>query len=283
MVPNAFGIIPHENPKKGPIIWQQVHVMNPPTIVDVTTENIDDLINLCIPGDKKDDPAYIKGIKTKRGWAAAAINRYGSFAKVSYGGSALTGMVQYTPDIDERIINIHCIFVPDNHYQKRGIGTALVKSLIEDMKTPKPYFDNKKPRAVVTYAFNVPGLYPQHKFYQKMGFNQANDPHLFYYPLQHGYIPQKKEYIPQKEDKGKVLIFYDPSCPHCIRFLEKTITSIREVTNIPIESVNTYENREEVTKRGTVPYCVVNKIPVTPFVLDADFQSKVRKALAGPG
>jgi N-acetylglutamate synthase-like GNAT family acetyltransferase/glutaredoxin len=272
-----------KNLKKDPTVHQQVYVMNPIKIADATKESIDDLINLCIPGDKKDDPAYIKGMKAKREWAAAIINLYGSFAKVAYVGSALTGMVQYTPDIDERIIKIHCIFVPDGHYQKRGTGTTLVKSLIGDMKAPKSYFNNKKLRAVVTYAFDVPGLYPQHKFYQKMGFNQANDPHLFYYPLQKEYIPQKKEFVPQEKDKGKVLIFYDPSCPHCIRFLEKTIKSIRDVTDIPIESINIYENREEVTKRGTVPHCVVNKTPITSCALDADFQSEVRKALDGPG
>lgn len=246
-------------------------------IKDVTTDTIDDLINVCIPG-KPVDPLLIEGINAKRRWALKVLNTYGSFAKLAY-DETLAGMIQFLPDVDERIIEIQCIFVPQAKDHRRGIGTQLLKALIEDMKSPKPYFDHKKPEALITSAFDVPGRYPQHKFYQKMGFTM-DDPHLMCYPLESGFKYTKKEFVPQEEDAGKVLIFYDPSCPFNASFREKIVKSIKEITDIPIKIINTFENREKVKKRGNVPYCVVNKKPIESFVLDEeDFQQEVRKAL----
>jgi hypothetical protein len=53
-------------------------------ITNVNLENVDHLIDLCIPMDKKNDPLFIKGINTKKKWMAQAIKRYGSIAKLAY-------------------------------------------------------------------------------------------------------------------------------------------------------------------------------------------------------
>jgi len=247
-------------------------------IEDVTTDTIDDLINVCIP-DEPVDPLLTEGINTKKIWAQKVLETYGSFAKLAY-DETLAGMIQFLPDVDERIIEIQCIFVPQIKNHRRGVGTQLLKALMKDMKSPKPYFDHKKPEALVTYAFDVPGRYPQHKFYQKMGFTNVDDPYLMYYPLESGFKYTEKEFVPQEEDAGKVLIFYDPSCPFNASFREKIVESIKEITNIPVKIINTFENREEIKKRGNVPYCVVNKKPIESFVLDEeDFQQEVKKAL----
>lgn len=249
-------------------------------IKDVDEGMIDDLISLCAP--EKEDPLLVKGIKTKKKWAQNVLKMYGSFAKIAYVDSTPAGMIQYIPDIDERIIEIQCIFVPDSQHHKKRIGSNLLKAVIKDMETPKSYFNDENPLALVAHAFEVPGWFPQHTFYQKMGFNQVgNDPYLLYYPFQKGYIHEKKEFIPQKEDEGKVLIFYNPSCPFCIQFVEKATASIREVVDIPIRPINTLEDKKEVKKRGRVPVCVVNKIPIKSFFADKEkFQSEIKKALA---
>lgn len=249
-------------------------------IEDVNPDNVDDLIILCIP-DKK-DPLLIKGIKEKEKWAQKMLEMYGTFAKLAYAESQLVGMIQVAPNPDEKIVEIQCIFVPDEQNHKKGIGSSLLKALVEDMQNPKPYFGSRTPRALVTYAFEVPGLYPQHEFYLKMGFERVIDnPYLLYYPLREGYVyNREKKFIPQKEDEGKALIFYDPSCPFCISFNEKIIESIREVADIPIRVINKVEDSEEVRKRGSVPLLVVNKNPIESFVFDENFQSEVLKALS---
>lgn len=247
-------------------------------IEDVNSDNVDDLIILCIP-DKK-DPLLMKGMKEKKKWAQKMLEMYGTFAKLAYEESQLVGMIQAAPNPDEEIVEILCIFVPDEQNHKKGIGSSLLKALIKDMQNPKPYFSSRIPRALVTYAFEVSGLYPQHEFYLKMGFERVVDnPYLLYYPLQEGYVYDRKEFIPQKEDEGRALIFYDPSCPFCVSFNEKIIESIREIADIPIRVINKIEDSEEVRKRGNVPLLVVNKNPIESFVFDENFQSEILKAL----
>lgn len=250
-------------------------------IENVNLENLKELISLCIPDGKENDTLFIEGAKVKKKWATHMLKTYGSFAKLAYLGPTLVGMIQYMPNPDEKIVEIQCIFVPDKQNNRKGIGSTLLKTLIEEMKTPKLYF-NSTPHALVAHAFEVSGWYPQHKFYQKMGFYQVeNDCYLLYYPLQEGYVYEKKEFIPQKEDEGKALIFYDPSCPFCVSFNAKTTEAIREITDIPITLINTFEDSKEVKKRGTVPFCVVNKKPIKSFVFDENFQSEVEEALKG--
>jgi GNAT superfamily N-acetyltransferase len=258
-------------------------------IRDVNLENIDDLINLCIPPDKKDDPLYVEGIKAKKKWATQVIEKYGSIAKLAYSNSKPVGLIQYQPNPEERLVKISCIFVPEEENLRKGIGKSLLKALIEDMKEPKPAFSNDIPLALVTWAFEVPGRYPQHNFYQRMKFRKVkeDDPFLLYYPLkkEFTYRPKEKKFIPQEEDRGKALIFYDPSCPFSIIFSEKMKGLIVETApNIQIRIINNFEEPEEVEKRGKVPSCAVNGKPIETFFMDKEnFQKEVREALRYSG
>jgi GNAT superfamily N-acetyltransferase len=255
------------------------------TIRDVNLENVNHLIDLCIPLDKKDDPLFIKGMNTKKKWATQAIERYGSIAKLAYFDSKPVGLIQYQPNSEERLVEIGCIFVPEKENLRKGIGESLLRALIEEMKKPKLVFNNDVPLAFVTWAFQVPGWYPQHEFYQKMGFKRVkkDDPFLLYYPIKKEYVyyPKEKKFIPQKEDRGKTIIFYDPSCPFSIYFSEKIKESIREVApDIPIRMVNKFEDSEEVKKREQVPFCAVNGKPIETFFMDKEnFQKEVKRAL----
>jgi GNAT superfamily N-acetyltransferase/glutaredoxin len=254
-------------------------------IMDVTLENLDDLIYLCIPPDRRRDPPFVRGAEMKRRWAAQAIEKYGSIAKLAYLDSKPVGLIQYQLNPKERVVEISCIFVPDEKNHKKGIGRSLLKTLIEDVKNMKVSSDNDSFLALVTWAFEVPSFYPQHKFYQKMGFKRVkrDNPYWLYFPLRRGYVytAAEERFIPQKEDKGKALIFYDPSCPFCIYFAERIEESIKEVApDIPVRLINMFEEPEEVKKRGKVPYCVVNGKPIGTFFEDKEkFQNEVTEAL----
>jgi len=252
-------------------------------IRDVTLENVDDLIDLCIPPGRKDDPLFIEGMRMKRRWAAKAIEKYGNIAKLAYLDSKPAGLIQYQPNLEERLVEISCIFVPDKKNLRKGIGSSLLKALIEEVKKRGKTSGKDSFLALVTWAFQVPGTYPQHEFYQRMGFKRVReeDPFLLYYPLEKGYVHRIKEeaFIPQEEDMGKALIFYDPSCPFCIYFSEKIKESIREVApNIPVRMINMFEEPEEVKKRSRVPYCAVNGKPIESFFMDKEnLKKKFRK------
>ncbi|KPV65291.1 MAG: hypothetical protein AOA65_0326 [Candidatus Bathyarchaeota archaeon BA1] len=73
-------------------------------IRDVNLENIEDLINLCIPSDKKDDPLFIEGMRVKKKWATQAIEKYGNIAKLPYLNSKPVGLIQYQPYLEERLV-----------------------------------------------------------------------------------------------------------------------------------------------------------------------------------
>jgi len=254
-------------------------------IRDVNLKNADDLINLCIPPERRNDPLFIEGIRTKKRWITQAIEKYGSIAKLAYINSKPVGLIQYRYNLGERLVEIDCIFVPEEKYLRRGIGRSLLNALIEDVKKREARGEGPF-LALVTWAFQVPGLYPQHEFYQKMGFKRVEEdnPFLLYYPLEEGYVHKVREktFIPQKEDTGKALIFYDPSCPFCIYFSEKIKEAVREVApEIPVRMINMFEEPEEVKKRGRVPHCAVNGKPIETFFMDKEnFQREVKKALS---
>jgi len=137
------------------------------------------------------------------------------------------GLIQYQLNSEERLVEISCIFVPEGKNLKKGIGSSLLTALIEDVKKKRKTLGKGSFLALVTWAFQVPGFYPQHEFYERRGFKRVkdDDPFLLYYPLEEDYVHRVKEkmFIAQEEDAGKALIFYDPSCPFCIYFSEKIV------------------------------------------------------------
>lgn len=255
-------------------------------IKDVEPGEIDVLINLCIPPERRDFPSFVEGAAAKRNWAKKSLEMFGGIAKIAYLNGSPAGLIQYQPKPEEKLLEITCIFVPESRNQQRGVGKALLNALIKDADKPKPYFGGTSPLALITWAFGVPGYFPQNMFYLKMGFQKAveNNPFLLYYPLKEGYVYQPKpgKYTPQPEDKGKALIFYDPSCPFCVYFTEQIKTAISEAApNLPIRAINMFEEHGEVEKRGQVPICAVNGKPITAFFLDKEsFQKEVKEALA---
>lgn len=253
-------------------------------ITDVNLENAEDLINLCIPPDKKDDPLFIAGMKAKKKWATEAIKKHGSIAKLAYLNSEPVGLIHYQPNPEERLVEIDCVVVARKEHLRKGIGKSLLRALLRDVRS-KPMFNDGAPLALVTYAFQVPGWFPQHEFYQRMGFKRVkeDDPFFLYYPIKEGYVhvPKEEKFMPQEEDKGKALIFHAPSCPFSIYFSEKIRESIKEVApDIPIRMIDTFWEQDEVKKRGNVPTCAVNGIPIKSLFMDKEnFQREVRKAI----
>lgn len=261
-------------------------------IKDVTKENIEDLCQICIPPTKEDDPDYVKGVEEKMKWAAGMLQKWGSFAKIAYRDDIPVGLVQYKPIPAENIVHIDCIYVPRKKYWRKGITTQLLSSLLEDIKKPMSWFDNKRASAFVTKTFpgGAPDQYTAHLFFKKKGFKHVGkDLDFLYYPLKEGFVykPVKKkevEYIPQEEDKEKVLIICGPdSCPATYpHFLKRMERYIREIdSKIPILWIDASEESEKVKKRNVdIGDCMVNAKRIKSFVLAKEnFQKEVKEAL----
>jgi len=261
------------------------------TIRDVDGDNLDDLCQLCITEDKRGDSAYMRGVAEKRIWAVDMLHRWGSFAKLAYVGASPAGLIQYEPIPDERVVNIHCIYVPEERNWRKGMARQLLANLMVEMSTPSRWFDNESALALVTRTFpgEKPGQYPARLFFTKMGFKQiGGNPDFLYLPLKEGFIykqpavEKQVEYVPQEGDKGKVLFIYGPSsCPFSYVFLKRAEQAIEGLSpGVPIRWMNRAEEPNEAAKRGNAEGCIVNGRYIKSFVLNKEaFQKEVMDAL----
>ena len=262
-------------------------------IEDLLMDNIKDQISVCVPNKYLSDKMFRKGIEEKKKWLEKMLKSYGPCSKIAYLNDEPIGMIQFYPEkaipykmgARDQVIEISCIFIGDKSLQGKGIGSKLLNDLIEDLKKPLPYFNNKPCKFIVTHAFNAESGIPQHIFYLKRGFKQI--PELseidLYYPITGEYeFPKTKprEYKPLPEDYGSAIIFYSPKCPFSIKFAEQIKELIREVTKeIPIKIINTWNHPEEVIKRNTHNPIVNGKEIKTFFMDKENFKKEVREAL----
>ena len=259
-------------------------------IKDVSQENLQDFSGFCVPLEKRNEPAFLKGIEARKRWAQDMLSEYGSFAKLAYEGSTPVGIMEYESVPEEKIVKIHCVFVPQKSHWRKGAAKGLLASLIEDMQKPKSWFGNQPPRALVVWTFpgGAPDQYTSREFFSKLGFKKVgDDPDFLYYPIQEGFVyhpVERAKYIPQEEDKGKALIFYGPSpCPFAYGFLLKTEEAIKKIApDIPIRWIDKTDEPLEASKRGNFTGCVVNAVPIKSFVLYKEgFEKEIRQALGG--
>jgi N-acetylglutamate synthase-like GNAT family acetyltransferase len=249
--------------------------------------DINKLAELCVPPDRRSEPYFRNGINLKKEYLKERFKKEEEIAKIAVEGEALIGMIQYQPRPAEQVIEIQCIFVPDDKHRKKGIGKRLLKELIKDAQEFKEYFNNNKPKSLITYAFEAHSGYSQHKFYQKYGFkkiNENNDYYL-YYPLVEGYQYKPKvgreAFKALPEDKDRVLIFIDPFCPFCYTFAKETEKLIKKAKDqIEVQFINILTQKQEVQKRGGIVLdCVVNQKPINEFFMEKEaFLKDVRKA-----
>lgn len=259
-------------------------------IRDVDADHVGDLCQLCITENKKYDPTFMRGVAEKRKWAVDMLRRWGSFAKLAYLGPSPVGLIQYEPIPDEGVVNVHCIYVPEERNWRKGIARQLFANLVADMRAPRSWFGNESALALVTRTFpgEQPGQFPARLFFTKMGFKQiGDDPDFLYLPLREGFIyrPSAKkqaEYMPQEGDKGKVLFIYGPSsCPFSYVFLKRAEQAIEALApGVPIRWMNKAEEPDEAARRGNAEGCIVNGKYIRSFVLNKEaFQKEVMDAL----
>ena len=261
-------------------------------VKNVREDNVDDLCRLCVASRLRDDPDWIRGAADKKKWAAEMFPKWGSFAKVAYENGNPAGMIQYRPSPEERVVRIDCMYVPAQRYWGKGIGSRLLRSLMEDVKKPMKWFDNRRPLALVTTTFpgGEPEQYTAREFFTRKGFRQiGEDPDHLYYPLQPCFVykplPKKEvRYIRQDEDQGKVVLISGPDyCPATYPyFLKRMEKYIREIDpGVSIRWIDSSEEPGEPKKRNVgIGACIVNATLIKSYVLAKDnFQKEVKVAL----
>jgi hypothetical protein len=259
-------------------------------VVDVTEEILEELCWLCVPEHRREEAAFVRGVALKSAWVRERLRRWGSCAKLAYVGSGAAGLLMYEPVPQERVIRIHCVFVPDAADWRKGIARRLLASLLADAKQPQAWFGGEAARALVTRTFSgeLPGQYPARRFFVRMGFGPGDDdPDLLWLPLHEGTAyraawGQEPAYVPQAEDRGTALLLVAPSfCPFSYLFLERAAQAIQAAApSLTMRWINRLEEPEAFAKRGGYEGCVVNAQPIQAFVLDTEsFRAEVAAAL----
>lgn len=242
-------------------------------IEEVCEETVKDLALLCVPREKQEDPAFLKGVEAKIAWAQEKLESGLPWAKIAYVGEEAAGLLQYHVHPGENLVEIMCIFVPERKHWGQGIGTKLLVALIEEMRQPQLWSGGRHPEALLVHTFpgETEGQLSAREFFLRRGFQQVTeDPDLLAFPLVSDYRHQldfrfetfspPPSYLPQPEDFGQVLIIHGPSfCPWSFYWYLKAAHLIREaLPEAPIHWIDGVNNPEELRKRGGFTGIVVN-------------------------
>jgi GNAT superfamily N-acetyltransferase len=247
-------------------------------VVEVNNENVDDVLRVCTFPSVKNEPCYRKGCEIRRKWLTDLLRTTGPCAKIAYLADKPVGAIEYTPlhlipyfkTKRKDVLYIHCIYVPRRR-RHRGIGSALLDSLINEMSKPNKLFHEARCRMLATSARKVYG-YTQLGLFKQKGFmrTKGNTDAALVLPLSDTAklemdVPSSK---PKTVTERGVIIFFKPTCQYCTCTNERIIKAeIRKVNKqIPIEEVNLWTHPEEAIKRRiTCVATYINGKPVLPM------------------
>ena len=160
-------------------------------IRDLGTENIDDLISVCVSQSRLSQAKTLaEGNLRKKMWIEKALEVFGSCAKIAYADDKPAGFVEFYPAPmfpilrnmlkDRKAVLIMCVFVRTD-YQGRGIGSNLLRALIEDLKQRAIiYFGNERANEIAIGSWGSHTGFPEalprfRRFFLKNGFVEAPD------------------------------------------------------------------------------------------------------------
>jgi len=253
---------------------------------DLTRENLEDVFKICSHG-RMDDPVQMRGIGLRRRWLLETLESRGPCVKIAYLDGRPVGQilcipeeaVPYLGNPREGVVAIHCVYNPFPEAQRKGVGNALLKSVIDECKEGPAYLGGDACIFLVAQEFTTSEGIPLKDFYERNGFKMGHGE--MYLEVDGGYAPKEKvEYAPLPEDRGKALMFFDPVCEWAIGFALRVEEFLHGVDpDLPVQLINTWENPEEYANRG-FEQLVVNAVPIKSFWTDKEaMKREVEEAL----
>jgi len=259
-------------------------------IENVSKENLEDVLEICSgnrPFAPMDDPILEKGRKLKKRWLLDMLERCGSCVKMAYLDEKPVAQILFYPE--EAMPYLHnprkdviynkCTYISSPEARGRGIGSSLLKNLIDECHTGLDCLGGRPCRFVVTRPFPHEGDLPLSDFYEKRGFKQG-DQEMFL-EIEGEYVPQEiPELNPLPEDHGKIIVTHNPECAWGYFYAATT----REIFQgkYPVELFNSWEKPEEYKKRGggwmliAAGILANGQVPENPFDFWTDRQAFIR-------
>ena len=256
-------------------------------IENISRENLEPALNICSsnrPFAPINDPILVKAIDLKRQWLLEMLEKHGSCMKIALlDGKAVAQILIYPEEAipyihnpREDAIYLKCIFNNRPETRGKGIGRALIKSLIEESQQGLDCLGGRPSQFIVTRPFPHEGDLPLSDFYEKYGFRQGQQE--MFLEIKGKYVPMKiPELSPLPEDRGRTVITYSVDCEWGYYFAMKAPELIRSKhPNHTIEVFDCWKEPEEYKKRGggwmliAAGILVNARIPENPFIFWVD-------------
>jgi len=259
-------------------------------IEDISEENLEEVLDIC-SGSRLfasvDDPILKKGREIKRQWLLKTLKQHGSIMKIAYQNEKPVAeilfypkeMMPYLHNPRKDVIYNKCIYISSPEARGRGVGSSLLRNLIDECHTGLDCLEGRSCRFVVTRPFPHEGDLPLSDFYEKSGFKQGNQE--MFLEINGRYVPQViPEIRPLPEDRGKIIATYNPDCEWGY-FYAATTKEIFQ-GKYPVEIFNSWKKPEEYKKRGggwmliAAGVLVNSKVPKNPFDFWTDRKAFIR-------
>jgi len=262
-------------------------------IENISEENLDDVFKICswnrvfAPAD---DPILEKGREFKRQWLLDMLERYGPCTKIAYLDGKPVAQILFYPEETvpylhnprKGVINLKCIFNPFPEAQRKGVGAALMKSLVDEGHTGLDCLGGSPCRFVVTRTFPHEGDLPLADFYEKYGFKQGHQE--MFLEIKEKYVPMKiPDLSPLPEDRGRTILLYNVNCEWGYYYAMMAGDLIHSKHPYhPVEIFNSWKEPEEYKKRGggwmliAAGILVNAQVPENPFIFWLDRDAFIR-------
>jgi len=267
-------------------------------------DNIHDEIICCVGKQlfSNPTPEFAKGIEYKHAWLRKQIKRYGEVGKVAYKGTEPVGFLEFVPGNiapivcgeKDSCVYISCYYVLRKE-QKAGVGSALIKSTVEEFSESHPWFQSKPAESIKLIAFEESEWKDADPF-NKMGFKpelrwiyagaeRKRIPVLLTLDIKPKKRETKEIMVKLSTQKGlplTVKVFRSTPCPYgSPDFLQVKLVVKKFGKKVKFEIFDLWEKPELVEVYGPNPGTVVNGqlVWVSPDEYMTQLENTIREQL----
>jgi GNAT superfamily N-acetyltransferase len=262
-------------------------------VENISEENLEDVFKICSWNRAfapTDDPVLEKAREFKRRWLLDMLEQYGPCTKIAYLDGKPVAQILFYPEETvpylhhprKDVINLKCILNPFPEAQRKGVGAALMKALVDEGYTGLDCLGGRPCRFVVTRPFPHEGDLPLADFYEKYGFKQGHQE--MFLEIKEKYVPMDiPKLSPLPEDRGRTILLYNVNCEWGYYYATTARDLIQSKhPDHPVEVFNSWKEPEEYKKRGdgwmliAVGILVNGKVPENPFIFWVDRKAFLR-------
>lgn len=255
-------------------------------VEDISVGNVNDVFKVC-SYNKLEDPLQQQGIELKRRWLHEMLEENGPCTKIAYLDEKPVAQILYYPEtavpfiVNPRndVIELNCVYNPFPQTREKGVGTALIRSLLDDCREGLSSLNGRPCRFIVAKPFTTGEGIPLGKFYSANGFKQGHEE--MFKEVKAIYQPRElAEYQPLPEDRGRAVVFFNPICEWSYPFAVRIREVLREIdTTLNVELINSWLRPEESIKRRNQELIVNGKLIKSFWTEREAFRREVEQAL----